>query len=42
MKIAIKSFKDFYKKFGIANVDMKEFKKNYKISTYINKKSHTS
>ena len=38
MKISIKPFKDYYKKFGEANVDMKEFKKEYKISTYVNKK----
>ena len=38
MKIAIKAFKDYYPKFGISNVDMKEFKSNYKISTYVNKK----
>ena len=38
MKISIKSFKEYYQKFGEANVDMNEFKKNYKISTYINKK----
>ena len=38
MKISIKSFKDHYPKFGIVNVDMNEFKKNYKISTYVNKK----
>ena len=38
MKIAIKPFKHYYPKFGEANVDMIEFKKNYKISTYVNKK----
>ena len=38
MKISIKPFKDYYPKFGEANVDMKEFKKDYKISTYVNKK----
>ena len=38
MKISIKPFKDYYPKFGESNVDMKEFKKNYKVSTYINKK----
>ena len=38
MKISIKPFKDYYPKFGIANVNMNEFKKNYKISTYVNKK----
>ena len=38
MKIAIKSFKDYYPQFGISNVDMNEFKKDYKITTYVNKK----
>ena len=38
MKISIKPFKDYYLKFGIANVDMDEFKKDYKITTYVNKK----
>ena len=38
MKIAIKPFKDYYPKFGIANVNMNEFKKDYKITTYVNKK----
>ena len=38
MKISIKPFKDYYPKFGIANVDMTEFKKDYKITTYVNKK----
>ena len=38
MKIAIKPFKDYYPKFGISNVDMNEFKKDYKITTYVNKK----
>ena len=38
MKIAIKPFKDYHQKFGIANVDMDDFKKNYNIKTYVNKK----
>ena len=38
MKISIKPFKDYYPKFGIANVNMNEFKKEYKITTYVNKK----
>ena len=38
MKISIKPFKDFYKKFGERNIDIKEFKKNYKNKCYINKK----
>ena len=38
MKISIKSFKDYYPKFGEANVDMNKLKKDYKISTYVNKK----
>ena len=38
MKITIKPFKDYYPKFGESNVDIKEFKKNYKNKIYINQK----
>ena len=30
MKISIKAFEDYYKKFGEVNIDMKSFKKRYK------------
>ena len=38
MKLSIKPFKDHYEKFGESNIDLKEFKKNYKITTYVSKK----
>ena len=38
MKLSIKPFKDHYEKFGESNIDLKEFKKNHKITTYVNKK----
>ena len=38
MKISIKPFDDYYKKFGESNVDIKEFKKIYKNKCYVNKK----
>ena len=38
MKISIKPFDDYSKKFGESNVDIKEFKKKYKNKCYINKK----
>ena len=38
MKITIKPFKDYYPKFGESNVDIKEFKKNYKNKFYFNQK----
>ena len=38
MKISIKPFDDYFKKFGESNVDIKEFKKKYKNKCYINKK----
>ena len=38
MKITIKPFKDYFKKFGESNIDIKEFKKNYKNKCYINNK----
>ena len=30
MKISIKSFQNYYEKFGEVNIDMKAFKKRYK------------
>ena len=38
MKISIKPFDDYFKKFGESNVDIKEFKKKYKNKCYINQK----
>ena len=38
MKITIKPFKDHFPRFGESNIDIKEFKKNYKNKTFINKK----
>ena len=38
MKISIKPFKDHFKTFGEANVDIEEFKKNYKNKIFINNK----
>ena len=38
MKISIKPFQCHYNKFGESNVEIKEFKKNYKNKCYINKK----
>ena len=38
MKISIKPFKDHFPRFGESNVDIKEFKKNYKNKIYINQK----
>ena len=38
MKISIKPFDDYFKKFGESNVDIKEFKKKYKNKCYISKK----
>ena len=38
MKISIKPFKDHFPRFGESNVDIKEFKKNYKNKIFINKK----
>ena len=38
MRISIKPFDDYYKKFGESNVDIKEFKKKYKNKCYINQK----
>ena len=38
MKISIKPFQDHFSKFGEANVDIEEFKKNYKNKIFINQK----
>ena len=38
MKLSVKRIKDNFMKFGESNIDLKEFKKNYNIKTYINKK----
>ena len=38
MKISIKPFQDHFSKFGEANVDIEEFKKNYKNKIFINNK----
>ena len=38
MKISIKPFECYYKKFGESNIDIKEFKKKYKNKCYINQK----
>ena len=38
MKISIKPFKDYFYKFGEPNINIKEFKKNYKNLCYKNKK----
>ena len=38
MKLSVKKIRDHFVKFGEPNVDFKEFKKNYKITTFVNKK----
>ena len=38
MKFSIKTFEDYFKKFGESNVDINEFKKKYKNKCYINQK----
>ena len=38
MKISIKPFQDHFSKFGEANVDIKEFEKNYKNKCFVNQK----
>ena len=38
MKISIKPFQDYFSKFGEANVDIKEFKKDYKNKCFVNQK----
>ena len=37
MKIVIKPFKDYFQKFGISNVNIKEYKERYINKIYINK-----
>ena len=38
MKISIKPFQDHFSKFGEANVDIKEFNRNYKNKCFVNQK----
>ena len=38
MKISVKPFKNYFTKFGEANVDIKEFKKNYENKCFVNQK----
>ena len=38
MKISIKAFDDYFKKFGESNININEFKKKYENKYYINKK----
>ena len=38
MKISIKPFQDHFSKFGESNVDIEEFKKNYKNKCFVNQK----
>ena len=38
MKLSVKRIKDHFTKFGESNIDFKDYKKNYKITTYVNKK----
>ena len=38
MKISIKPFQDYFTRFVEANVDIKEFKKNYKNKCFVNQK----
>ena len=38
MKISVKPFDDYFKKFGESNVDINEFEKKYENKCYINKK----
>ena len=38
MKLSVKRIKDYFIKFGESNIDFKDYKKNYKIVTYVNKK----
>ena len=38
MKISIKPFECHYPRFGESNVDINEFKKNYRNKCYINQK----
>ena len=38
MKLSIKKIKDHFQKFGEPNIDFKDYKNNYKITTYLNRK----
>ena len=38
MKLSIKRIKDYFTRFGEPYIDFKNFKKNYKVTTYVNKK----
>ena len=38
MKLSVKRIKDHFTKFGEPNIDFTDYKKNYKITTYVNKK----
>ena len=38
MKLSVKRIKDHFTKFGESNIDFKDYKKNYKITTYVNRK----
>ena len=38
MKVIIKPFKDYYTQFGVAKVNLQEYKERYKNKIYINKK----
>ena len=38
MKLSVKRIKDQFVKFGESNIDFTDYKKNYKITTYVNKK----
>ena len=38
MKLSVKRIKDHFVKFGESNIDFTDYKKNYKITTYVNKK----
>ena len=38
MKLSVKKIRDHFVKFGEPNIDFKEFKKNYKITTFVSKK----
>ena len=38
MKLSVKRIKDHFTKFGESNIDFKDYKKNYKITAYVNRK----
>ena len=38
MKLSVKKIRDHFVKFGEPNIDFQEFKKNYNITTFVNKK----